>query len=68
LQFDNHPILGDHLYAGKKFDREKNEENLFFETQALHAYKIKCKDLDGKELEMEAEIPEEFKKALKLIS
>lgn len=68
LQFDNHPILGDHLYAGKNFNREKPETNLFFETQALHAYKIKCKDLDGKELEFEAEIPEEFKKALELIS
>jgi 23S rRNA-/tRNA-specific pseudouridylate synthase len=68
LQFDNHPILGDHLYAGKNFDREKPETNLFFETQALHAYKIKFKDLDGEFLELSADIPEEFKKALKIIS
>ena len=68
LQFDNHPIIGDHLYAGKNFDREKPETNLFFQTQALHAYKIKFKDLDGTKLEFKAEIPEDFKKALKLIS
>jgi hypothetical protein len=41
---------------------------LFFKTQALHAFRIKFKDLDGTELECEAEIPEDFEKALKLIS
>lgn len=68
LQYDNHPIVADHLYAGKNFDREKPKTNLFFTTQALHAYKINFKDVDGTKLELEAEIPEEFKKALESIS
>ncbi len=40
MKYDNHPLVADHLYAGKNFDRENPEKNLFFETQALHAYKI----------------------------
>ena len=65
LKHDNYPIVADHLYAGKKYDRELPvEENLFFTTQALHAYKINFKDLDGTDLEAVAEIPENFEKAL----
>gem|GEM_PF-4955576 len=63
MKYDNHPILADHLYAGNNFDREDSEKNLFFTTQALHAYKIKFKLLDGKEIELTADLPEEFKKA-----
>lgn len=68
LQYDNHPVLADHLYAGKNFDREAPEKNLFFTTQALHAYRIKCKDLDGTQIELTAQIPKEFEEALKNIS
>ena len=68
MQYDNHPIIADHLYAGKNFDREDKASNLFFETQALHAYKIKFKDLNAEEIELTAEIPEDFKKALEIIS
>lgn len=68
LKHDNYPIVADHLYAGKKFNREAPaEENLFFTTQALHAYKIKFKDLNGEEIEAIAEVPKSFKKALKVI-
>jgi len=68
LQYDNYPIVADHLYAGKKYDREAPpEKNLFFETQALHAYKINFKDLDGAELEAIAPVPKSFEKALECI-
>jgi len=65
MKYDNHPLVADHLYAGKRFDRENPEKNLFFEKQALHAYKIKFKNLDGKELELESPLPEKFLEAEK---
>jgi 23S rRNA pseudouridine1911/1915/1917 synthase len=40
MKYDNHPLVADHLYAGRNFDRENPEKNLFFTSQALHAYKI----------------------------
>jgi 23S rRNA pseudouridine1911/1915/1917 synthase len=69
LKHDNYPIIADHLYAGKKYDRElPAEDNLFFTTQALHAYSIEFTDLDGKKIRVIAPIPESFEKALKFIS
>jgi 23S rRNA-/tRNA-specific pseudouridylate synthase len=56
--------VADHLYAGKRFDRENKEANLDFESQALHAFSIEFKDLDGQQMKIEAEIPEAFKEAL----
>lgn len=67
LKYDNHPILADHLYAGALFKRENPEENLFFETQALFAWKIKFQKKDGDFLELEAQIPEEFAQAEKIL-
>lgn len=68
LKHDNYPIVADHLYAGKKYDRElAPEENLFFTRQALHAYKIEFKDLDGTWLKAIAPIPKSFEKALEFI-
>lgn len=67
LKYDNHPVLGDHLYAGKKFNREKPEKNLNFKTQALHAYKIKWTNLSGIEKEVTAELPKNFIQAEKNI-
>lgn len=69
LKHDNYPIVADHLYAGKKYDRELSpEENLFFTTQALHAYTIEFTDLDEKKIKVKAPVPESFGKALALIS
>ena len=67
MKYDNHPILADHLYAGKNFDRENPENNLFFTTQALHAYKITFKNLDGSEITITAPLPESFKKAEEIL-
>jgi 23S rRNA-/tRNA-specific pseudouridylate synthase len=67
MKYDNHPLVADHLYAGKLFDRENPEKNLGFTTQALHAYKIKFKKLNGEKMELVAELPEQFLKAEKKI-
>ena len=63
MKYDNHPIVADHLYAGKNFNRKDETLNLNFKTQALHAYKIKFKTLDGKILELVAPLPANFIKA-----
>ncbi len=65
LKYDNHPIVSDFLYAGKKISKNP-ENNLYFNRQALHAHKISFKDLSGKLIELEAPYPEDFKKALSL--
>ena len=67
MKYDNHPLVADHLYAGKNFDRERPEKNLYFTTQALHAYKIKFKKLNGEEMEVTADLPEEFLIAEKIL-
>ncbi|MCK5588866.1 MAG: RluA family pseudouridine synthase [Candidatus Pacebacteria bacterium] len=67
MKYDNHPILADHLYAGKNFDRENPEKNLNFEIQALHAHKIKFKKLNGKEIELKTNLPKEFLKAEEIL-
>ena len=67
MKYDNHPLVADHLYAGKRFDRENPEKNLFFETQALHAYKIEWNDLEGKRMEAVAPLPEKFLEAEKIL-
>ncbi len=64
------PILGDDKYGGKPFflssvkkkfsaGKEKEERPLMNRT-ALHAFKIKFKDLDGKDLIAEAPYPKDF--------
>ncbi len=63
LKYDNHPIIADHLYAGKKFNREAPAENLNFTTQALHAYKIEWRNLAGEKKEAVAELPKIFENA-----
>jgi len=60
MKFDNHPIIGDKLYAGKKFDEKNSENNLNQESQALHAYKISWYNLKGEKKEFQDEIPEIF--------
>ena len=67
MKYDNHPLVADHLYAGRNFDRENPEKNLFFTTQALHAYKIEWNDLEGKRMFATAPLPENFLKAEKLL-
>jgi 23S rRNA pseudouridine1911/1915/1917 synthase len=60
----NHPIVADHLYAGKNYDRENEADNLFFNSQALFAYAIKFKNIDGEWIEIKSDFDEEFKKAI----
>ena len=67
LKYDNHPIVADHLYAGKRFDRDQPEKNLNFTSQALHAYKIKWKNIKGEEKEAQAKLPQNFLQAIKII-
>ncbi|AKM84014.1 TPA: RluA family pseudouridine synthase [Candidatus Campbellbacteria bacterium] len=57
----NHPIVSDSLYAPKK------EKGLGFERLALHSYSIEFSLPEGKKIKLEAELPPDFKKALKLI-
>ena len=68
LKFDNHPIVGDELYAGKKFQKNNPEKNLNFNSQALHAYKISWKNLKGEKKEFQDEIPEDFQRVFKLFN
>ncbi len=56
-----HPIVGDPLYA-PKFGYA-----LGFERLALHAFQIKFMLPSGKELSLEAPLPADFKKALKML-
>lgn len=57
LQYLNHPIIADPLYSGKRNDAKYN---LGFERQALHAQQLVFNDMDGKEITVHAELPDEF--------
>jgi 23S rRNA pseudouridine955/2504/2580 synthase len=70
LSFLGFPIAGDLSYGGNeillsslkrnyKFNRSKKEAALM-ERTALHAFKIRLKDLEGKEIEVEAPYSEDF--------
>lgn len=61
MKYLNHPIVGDELYGGGLF---KKSYNLGFKRQALHARKILFKDLDDAVVEVESEIPDDFKNAI----
>jgi len=62
MKYLNHPIVADALYAGKLFSKGNN---LGFERQALHAYKITFCDLSGKEVTVRAPFPDDFVQAQK---
>ncbi len=53
-----HPVVGDNLYASGK------PKLLGFERTALHAKKVSFKNLEGKQITIEAPYPEDFIKAL----
>ncbi len=57
----NHPIVSDSLYAPKR------EKGLGFERLALHSYSIEFSLPNGKQIKLEAELPSDFKAALKQI-
>ncbi len=57
LQYLNHPIIADPLYAGKRND---TKYNLGFERQALHAQQLVFKDINGQEITVSAPLPREF--------
>lgn len=58
----NHPIVSDSLYAPKK------DKALGFERLALHAFSVEFNLSDGKKIKITAPYPDDFKKALSLIS
>lgn len=57
-----HPILGDGKYGGKKAFVGGLSEKIH-----LHSYKINIKNLDGKDLNLKAELPENFRKSLNIL-
>lgn len=57
LQYLNHPIVADEIYAGK---RNTPENNLGLSHMALHAYSITFTTLDGQEKTVIAPLPQEF--------
>ncbi len=57
MKYLNHPILGDTVYG---------TSNEAIKRQMLHAYRLKfIHPVTKKEMEITAEIPEDFKKAAK---
>ncbi len=56
----NYPVVCDKLYAPKR------ECGLGFERLALHAYSVEFDLIDGTHLKLEAELPDDFEKALDL--
>ena len=57
LQYLNHPIVADSLYAGK---RNRVEHNLGFTRQALHAEAVSFLSREGQEVVVRSPVPEEF--------
>ena len=67
----NAPIVNDELYGGKlfylssikrKYKKKKfTEERPLIQRFALHAYSLKLKGLDGKDITFEAPYPKDFK-------
>ena len=60
LKAIGHPVVGDKLYA------PKGEALLGFERTALHAFSIEFMAPSGKPLHIEAPLPEDFEKAVKV--
>ena len=58
MKHKSSPIVCDSLYAPRR------EGVLGFERLALHARRLAFKDLEDKEIDIEADYPEDFKKAL----
>ena len=61
LKHSNTPIVCDRLYSPKK------KSILGFERLALHAKTLIFKDLEGEEVSVEADFPEDFKNAISKI-
>jgi len=57
----NYPVVCDKLYAPKR------ECLLGFERLALHAYSIEFNLMNGKRIKLKAEIPKDFREALRLL-
>ena len=60
-KYIQHPVIADPLYAHRK------PKMLGFERLALHAYSIEFKDLDGFTQKIEAEYPDDFVNALRIL-
>lgn len=58
LRYINHSVVSDPLYSNNY------PQALGFVRTALHASKIYFKDRDGKEIKIEASMPDDFKKAI----
>lgn len=58
----NHPVVGDPLYA------PNHPSTLGFKRLALHSRSISFAGVDGKQVTVEAPLPDDFKQALELFS
>lgn len=61
LKSINHPVVCDYLYS------PNHPQILGFERTALHALKLKIRDISGTEHVFEAPIPKDFEHALKVL-
>lgn len=57
----NYPLVSDILYGSKK------ENSLGFKRLALHSFSITFKNLDGQEVVVNSQYPEDFKSALDML-
>jgi len=57
----NHPVVGDKLYAPKR------DFALGFERVALHAFSVSFVLPKGNEIEVKAQLSDDFQKALELL-
>lgn len=70
-----HPILGDKVYNNDKYRYKNNStssscwnEVINFPRQALHSYYLSLVDIDGKEIELSIDLPDDMKKIIKILS
>ncbi len=64
MQYKNHPIVADTLYAGKRYNPTA-KDNLGFSRQALHAYSITFNTVAEVKMTVEAPFPIDFVNAIK---
>ena len=67
MSYTGHPLLGDEVYATPKTNFEKHHPALF-DGQALHAKRLSLTHpRTGERITFECELPDNFKRALKLL-
>jgi 23S rRNA pseudouridine1911/1915/1917 synthase len=67
MSHTGHPLLGDEVYQKNVTEFEKRHKSLF-NGQALHARRLSfTHPITGEKMAFECELPDEFKKALKIL-